>query len=174
MTDVKGREHRLLDLSKVKDNRYKGAGIHVNESNWGRCTSELCAWIAEANSARGGTTPFPYGLYLFQGDVAGLVSLPEGLGKGPFLEMIPCDRQDPRAARLSWNESGTEAGFGFAGLAALLGIDPPKGATLWIDAIPVTDREGKPVMALPLGDRIKRQPVRDSAVSRQNGTDESP
>lgn len=172
--DLSGREHRLLDLSKVRDNRYKGSGIHVNEDKRARCTAEVSEWISEANTARGGTTPFPYGLYLFEGSHADLPQSSAELGKGPFLEMIPCDRPDRRAANLTWNEAGTEAEFSFAALATLLGIDLPKGTTLWIEAIPAKDKEGKPVMLLPVGDRIKTQSVRDTAASQQKDPPASP
>lgn len=171
MAGLKGREHRFLDLSKVRDARYKGAGIHVNESNWGRCTAALCEWIAEANTTRGGTSPFPFGIYFFEGDVAAIQDPPPELAAGPFLELIPCDRPDRRAAKLSWNEAGSEAGFGFAPLATLLGIETPRGATLWIDAMAVNDTEGKPVMTLPVGDRIQRRAVQESAASRQKSTE---
>lgn len=169
MPDLGGRERRLLDLSQVKDARYKEAGIHVNESNWARCTAVLSEWIGQANTQRGGTSPFPYGIYLFQGDADELHEPPEVLKTGPFMEMVPCDRADRRAAKLTWNEAGTECGFSFASVAILLGIDAPRGTSLWLDAIAVPDLEGKPVMALPVGDRIKRQAVGESAASRQRG-----
>ncbi|MFZ5817305.1 MAG: hypothetical protein ACOY93_18740 [Bacillota bacterium] len=168
MTELGGRERRLLDLSQVKDGRYKDAGIYVNEDNWARCTAVLAEWIGQANTERGGTSPFPYGIFLFQGEAAELQEPPEVLRSGPFLEMIPCDRPDRRAAKLAWNEAGTECGFSFAGLAILLGVEIPKGASLWIDAIATTDSEGKPVMALPVGSRIKRQPVKETAATRSD------
>ncbi len=167
MADPGDRERRILDLSQVKDARYKGAGIHVSEDNWARCTAVLAEWIGQANTEHGGTSPFPYGIFFLDGDVAALNDAPEELKSGPFLEMRPCDRRDKRAARLTWNESGTECGFGFAALAAVLGIDAPKGVTLWMDGIAVRDKDGKPVMALPVGDRIKRMPVGQSAAGSQ-------
>lgn len=161
------REHRLVDVSKVKDARYKGAGIHVGDDNWARCTAELSETIRTMSTAREGTTPYPYGIYLFRGEANQIPNPPPVLLQGPFLELLPCDREDRRAVKLTWNASGTEASFSFAALAAALGIDAPKGATLWIDAISVQDTDSKPVVALPLGDQIQVQPVKSSAAARQ-------
>lgn len=166
MADLSGREHRLLDLSKVRDNRFKGAGIRVNDNGWARCSAIFSEWITSANTAHGGTSPFPYGLYVLKGDAQGITDLPEELAGVPFMEVVPCDRPDRRAAKLTWNESGTEAEFSFISVASVLGIDPPKGATLWIDAVPVKDQTGKPVAVLPVGDRIKRQAVQETAVAK--------
>ncbi|HEY3365725.1 MAG TPA: hypothetical protein VGK74_11775 [Symbiobacteriaceae bacterium] len=168
MVDLSGKENRLLDLSKVRDNRYKGAGIRVNESNWARCSALFSEWIVSANSAHGGTSPFPYGLYFLEGKVEDIADFPAELRDTPFLEAIPCDRPDRRAAKLTWNESGTEAEFSFVQVAALLGIDPPKGTTLWIDTVPLKDAKGKPVAGLPLGDHIQRQAVQDVAAAKAN------
>lgn len=167
MTDLAGRESRLLDLSQVRYGRSKGTGIHVNENNWGRCSAALSEWISNANTQHGGTTPFPYGLYLLNGQIEALQDPPPDLADGPFLELLPCDRPDRRAAKLTWNESGTEASFSFTALANLLGIHAPKGTTLWLDAVAVKDLNGKPVMALPVGHRIKVQPVQTVAASNQ-------
>lgn len=79
-----------------------------------RCTATLSEWITKANTAHGGSSPYPYGLYLLNGDPADLQDPPKELVEGPFLEVIPCDREDCRAAKLTWNETGTEAGFSFA------------------------------------------------------------
>jgi hypothetical protein len=171
MPNLDGREHRLLDLSKVRDSRFKGAGIYVSEDNSARCTAIFSEWIASANTAHGGTSPFPYGLYILQGDLTTLADPPEVLKEGPFLEVIPCDRADRRAVRLNWNEGGTEAKFGFAPLAAALGIDAPKATTLWIEAIAVKGKDGKPIMALPVGDKIQRQAVQETAASKPAGTE---
>lgn len=121
---------------------------------------------ADANTAHGGTSPFPYGLYLLHGDPANIADLPADLKEVPFLEAVPCDRGDRRAAKLVWNETGTEAEFSFVALATILGIAAPKGTALWIDAIPLKDRSGKPIVVLPLGDRIKRQAVQEAAASK--------
>lgn len=157
MADLNGREDRVMDLSKVRDNRYKGGGIRVNENNRARCSAIMCEWIMSANTAHGGTAPFPYGLFLLEGKAAGIQDLPEELREVSFLEVVPCDRPDRRAAKLMWNETGTEAEFSFVALAQLLGVDPPKGTALWIESIPAKDASGKPVAVLPLGERIKRQ-----------------
>jgi hypothetical protein len=170
MVDLTGREHRLLDLSKVRDNRYKGAGISVSDDNRARCTAELCQWIISANTDHGGTSPFPYGLYMLEGDPKEIQDLPADLKETPFLEVIPCDRPDRRAAKLTWNEAGTEAQFSFVALAATLQMSTPQGVTLWLDAIPVTDKADKPIMLLPLGDRIKRQAVQQVAAANQPTT----
>lgn len=170
MADLTGREQRLLDLSKVRDSRYKGAGIRVNEDDWARCSSLLSEWIVMANTAHGGTSPFPYGGYFLEGKAEGIQDFPADLNGVPFLELIPCDRPDRRAAKFTWNQSGTEAEFSFVALASLLGIDQPKGATLWVDAIPLTDTQGKPVAVLPLGDRIKRQATHEGAAAKQENS----
>lgn len=170
MADLTGREHRLLDVSKVRDNRYKGAGIRVNEDDQARCTAVLSEWIVTANTAHGGTSPFPYGLHLLEGKADEIQDLPADLVGVPFLEAIPCDRPDQRAAKFTWNESGTEAWFSFVPVASLLGIDHPKGSTLWVDALPVKDTQGKPVVALPLGDRIKRQAIQEVAAGKQGNS----
>lgn len=167
MADLSGREHRLLDPSKVRDGRYKGAGIAVGENKEARCTAELCEWIASANTAHGGTNPFPYGLYVFEGDPNEIPDLPADLENVPFLEVLPCDRKDRRAAKLTWNETGTAAEFSFVAFLSLLGIESPDGATLWFDALPATDAKGKPIMLIPLGNRIKRQAVQEAAAASQ-------
>jgi hypothetical protein len=169
VSNLSGREHRLVDLSKVKDGRYRGAGIFVDAEKRARCSAQLCEWITYANTVYGGTSPFPYGVYILNGDAGALQDPPADLQEGPFLELLPCDRPDRRAARLVWNEAGTEAEFGFASLASVLGIDAPKGSTLWIEAIPVTDADGRPVMALPTGNRIKVQAEKESAAAHQAG-----
>jgi hypothetical protein len=167
MSDLTDREHRLLDPSQLKDSRRKGPGIHVSDNNWGRCTADLSESIARVSTARGGANPYPYGLYFLNGDAAALQDPPKELVEGPFLEVIPCDREDRRAIKLTWNETGTEAAFSFALLGAMLGIDPPKGATIWFDSYLAADATGKPVIGLPLGDRIKRQAVREIAAGQQ-------
>lgn len=166
MVDLRGRENRLLDLSRVRDNRFKGMAIRVSDNNWARCTSEFCEWIIHANTAHGGTSPFPYGLHFLQGNAADIQGFPAELAGVPFLEVIPCDRADRRAAKLVWNEAGTESGFSFVALALILGIDPPKGTALGIDAVPLKDINGKPVAVLPLGDRIKRKAVQEDTGSK--------
>lgn len=170
MADLTGREHRLLDLSTWRDNRYKGAGIHVSEEKQARCSAVFCEWIINTNTELGGKSPFPYGLYILNGQADELSNPPQELLNAGFLEVIPCDRPDRRAARLSWNETGTEATFSFAALASLVGINWPKGSTLWIDAIMVNATNEMPVAALPLGGRIETQAVRETAAGKQGNT----
>ncbi|HYF93075.1 MAG TPA: hypothetical protein VD969_12625 [Symbiobacteriaceae bacterium] len=167
MPDLSGRLDRLMDLSKVRDSRYKSMGFSVNDDNRARCTAELCEWILSANGAHAGTSPFPYGLFFLKGNPGAIPSLPPDLARTPFMEVLPCDRIDPRAAKLTWNEIGTEAEFSFAQLAQMLGIDAPKGTTLWFEGISMTDPDAKPLLVVPLGDRIQRQRVNDVAAASQ-------
>jgi hypothetical protein len=169
MADLSGREIRLFDLSSVRDSRYKGAGIHVDDVKRARCSAIFCEWIVSANTAHGGKSPFPYGLYMLDGKTEEIQDPPQELTEGAFLEVIPCDRPDRRAAKLTWNETGTQAEFSFAALSSILGIAPPKGTTLWIEAVDVKDLKGKPVAALPLGEKIKRQAVQQTAATKQDG-----
>lgn len=118
MADLSGREHRILDVSNWRDNRYKDAGIHVNEEKQARCSAVFCEWTISANTEHGGKSPFPYGLYILEGKADELQNPPQELATGAFLEVIPCDRPDRRAAKLTWNETGTEATFSFAALAS--------------------------------------------------------
>lgn len=53
-----------------------------------------------------------------------------------------------------------------------MGLSWPKGSTLWIEAIMVTDLKGKPVAALPLAGGIDRQAVRETAAGKQGNTPE--
>lgn len=168
MAGLKGREGRLLDVSGVRDNRYNGAGIRVGENGRGRCGAVFCDLITDANTEHGGTSPFPYGFFALTGDPAQVDGLPSDLNSVPFLEVIPCDRPDRRAVKLTWNNTGTEAEFSFVAIASLLGIDWPKGTTLWIDAIPARDKSGLPIALLPLGDRIKREAVGEAAAAKAN------
>lgn len=167
MADLTGRENRLLDVSNWRDSRYKGAGVSVSADKQGRASAAFCEWIISANTAHGGNSPFPYGLYVLQGQADALSNPPQELLEGAFLEVVPCDRPDRRAVRLKWNEVGNEADFSFAALASMLGIEQPEGTSLWIDAIMVNDKNGKPVAALPLGARIQRQAVRQTAAGKQ-------
>lgn len=169
MANLKGREQRILDVSQVRDGRYKGAGFRVNEEGRARCSAVFSEWIVTANTEHGGTSPFPYGFYVFQGEPSEVSDLPQDLVSAPFLEVIPCDRPDRRAVKLNWSEAGAEAEFSFTALSSLLSIDTPKGTALWIDAIPVKDKSGLPVVLLPLGDRIKREAIQEAAAAKADG-----
>lgn len=166
MADLKGRESRLLDLSQVRDNRYKGAGFRVNENGRARCSALLSEWIVTANTEHGGTSPFPYGLYILNGEPSEVDDLPSELASVPFLEVVPCDRPDRRAVKLIWSDAGAEAEFSFVNVATVLGIDTPKGTALWIEAIPLKGKDGNPIAVLPLGDRIKREAIQEVAAAK--------
>lgn len=164
MPDIVERLKRAYDLSKIKDDRYKGAGFSVYE-NRGRCTSVLCEGLVEANTALGGKTPFPYGLMFLQADLSIVADPPADLQNVPLAEILPVDTEDPRAAKLTWNQSGTEATFSFASVANLFRIKPPDGTTLWFDATVLTDTDGLPVILVPLGQYIQTKATREREIA---------
>lgn len=164
MPDFNARLNRAYDLSKVKDDRYRGAGFNVTR-NRARCSTVLCEALIAANTAHGGKSPYPYGLLLLEGDLSIVSDPPANLRGVSLAEILPVDTEDPRAAKLTWNQSGTEATFSFASISNLWGIEPPDGATLWFDAKILTDTDGLPVILVPLGQHIQTAAVQSREVA---------
>lgn len=155
MPNLKDRLDRAYNLSEVRDKRYKDAQIVVNERNLGRLSAELCEALIEANTAHGGKNPVPHGLYFLPGDLALIQDPPAELQNVAFLEVAPADRPDPRAARLSWNETGTQATFQFTAVANLLGLAAPEGSNMRMRTQVLSDVDGLPIILLPLGENIQ-------------------
>lgn len=152
------RLDRIIDPQKVFDGRYIPAGIHVVGTR-ARCSARLCRKILRVNAALGGANPYPWGLYFVDGDPEGLAAADPLILAGRFLEVFPCDREDPRAIKLNWSDTGARAEFGFAPVAAAFGITQPQGARLFIPAFQFTDLdEGLPLIVLALH-LVQRQSV---------------
>lgn len=165
MATIESLLHRLINVSQFRDNRFRGAGMRVDDRNQAHLSTELALMVREVNTDHGGTSALPWGLYFLEGDLADLQDPPDEVKDTPFIEVIPCDRADPRALQLYWNEGGTKVRLTFTAVARQLRISPPEGASVWIDAYPAFNRDGEPVIVMPVGDKVQVERTRAAAES---------